>query len=291
MSEAMTDSNPGPVLPPLALDDIISETSTLLLRRLPQFLLLALMANLPVVFWQLLTIAAPDQWVAPPRFQTVTETSSLSALMAYVLNERDNLPVLIAIVVAGLSGLMHTACATFYAYQAIQNHKISLAQALQQMLVRLPAVLLSTAVPTLLIALLGKQLPKTAWGNGLFVAALLVIYPCCLFATASVMIEHASGLSAVWRSIRITYGSYWRVLGIWLVLELVIAMALLTPTLLIGLSSLNLVLGTTQRLLNFSIGNLTVFMIDSFRSVAEMYLFLDLRRRLDRQRAVQIAVV
>ncbi len=291
---------PTPIRP-LSLDDIVSETITVLLRRLPQFLLLAMLANLPVIFWQLLTVASPDQWVAPPRFQTITETSPLAALLAYVLNGRDNLPVFVAIAVAGLSGLMQTAGTTLYAYQLTQNHNLTLAQTLQQMLIRLPAILLGSALPTLLIVVLGQQLPKTFWGNSLFVLALLIIYPRFLFATASVMTEQATGLNALWRSLQITHANYWRVLGTWLVLELVIAMALLMPTLLIGLSSINLVLGTTQRLVNFSIGNLTIFIVESFRSIALLYLFLDIRRRQGRRRqgrrwsdgqgAVEVAIV
>ena len=273
------------------MDDIVSEAITLMLRHLPQFLVVAALANLPVIFWQGFTLIAPDQWVAPPRFQTISETSSFSALIAYISSGRDNLPVLIAIAVAALSGLIQAAAATTYAFHLARGDTLSLAATMQRALTCLPAILLGTALPTLLIVLIGRYLPEGVWGSVLFALLLMAFYPRFLFATASSVLEGSNGAHALLRSLGLTQIAYWRVLGIWLLLELIIAMALLAPTLLIGLSSINLVLGNTQRLVNYLIGDVTIFVIDSFRSIALMLLFVDVRRRSDRQRAVDVARV
>ena len=276
-------------LRPLSLDDIVSESITLLLRYFPQFLALAALANLPVLFWQLLTLAAPDQWVSPPRFQTLTETSSISAFIAYVTEGRNNLNTLMAIGVGVLASLLQTVGVSVYGYQRAMGRTMSLATTMQHTLKQFPAMLLGGAMPMAAIILVDNYLPKNTWGNLFYIVLLLVLYPRFLFVPASVALEDASGLTALWRSLRLVSSAYWRVLGIWLVLELVIAMILLLPTLFIGLSSVNLVLGTPQRLVNFGVGNLTIFVIDSFRSIALMLLFVDVRRRSDRQRTVQVA--
>jgi hypothetical protein len=286
----MNDESFTPVaLRPLSLDDIVGESITLLLRYLPQFLALAALANLPVLFWQLLTLIAPDQWVSPPRFQTLSETSSISAFIAYVTEGRNNLNTLMAIGVGVLGSLLQTVGVSMYAYQHAIGRALSLAATMQHTLKQFPAMLLGGVLPMAAIILIDNFLPKNTWGNLFYIVMLLAIYPRFLLVPATVALEDASGPTALWRSLRLVGSAYWRVLVIWLVLELVIAMTVLLPTLFIGLSSINLVLGTPQRLINFGIGNLTIFVVDSFRSIALMLLFVDVRRRSDRQRTVQIA--
>ena len=268
---------------PLSIDDIVSESITLLLRKFPQIFAIAVLANVPVIFWQLLSLTRANEWVAPPRFQTVSEVSVLSSFANFVASGRTDMQLLAAIAIGGISGMLQAAAVTWYAARLANETPIGIGEAVQQAVRRFGDILIATVIPAAVVAVLSKLTDTDIWGTLLFIALVILIYPRTLFATPIIMLEGQNGLSALWRSLQISWPRFGRVISLWLLMEFVIAIAFLLPTLLIGLSSVNLVLGNTQRIVNFTIGDLAIFIVEPVRNLALLLLYFDLRRRHDRK--------
>lgn len=269
---------------PLSIDDIVSESITLLLRKLPQILAIALLANVPVILWQLLSLTQANEWIAPPRFQTVSEVSVLSSFANFVASGRSDMRLLAAITIGGLSGMLQAAAITWYAARLAHEEPVSIGEAVQQATRRFGDIVVATIIPAVLVAALSKLTDTNLWGTALFIVLVVLIYPRTLFAIPAIMLDGHNGLSALWHSLQLSWTRFGRVLSLWVLMEFVLAIAFLVPTLLIGLSSVNLVLGNTQRIVNFTIGDVAIFLMEPVRNIALMLLYFDLRRRHERKR-------
>jgi len=273
---------------PLSIDDIVSESITLLLKKFPQILAIALLANVPVILWQLLSLTKTNEWIAPPRFQTVSEVSVLSSFANFVASGRTDMRLLAAITIGGLSGMLQAAAITWYAARLANEEPVSIGEAVQQAVQRFGDILIATIIPAVVVAALSKLIDVNIWGTAIFIVSVVLIYPRTLFAVPAIMLEGHNGLSALWHSLQLSWSRFGRVLGLWVLMEFVLAIAFIVPTLLIGLSSVNLILGNTQRIVNFTIGDLAIFILEPARNIALLLLYFDLRRRHERQRASKI---
>lgn len=263
---------------PLDLNDTISEAAQLVMNNAPAFLGAMLLANLPLLIWQALVLAQPEQWTTPLRYTSLRDIDSVASVVLRTL-DRFDVRLLAGVAIAAVVGLLQAGAATSMAARRYFGRAVDAGEAVAQGWQRLPALVTAHVIPALIVVAAGWLSIKGVAGIVACGVVLVIAYPLWLFATPVVMIEGRGGLAALWRSVRLARHAYGYVLAVWLVLELLLFLAALVPFFLIGMVGAATESAQAQRIANIALGNLAAFLIVPFRDAAIVLLYYEVRRR------------
>lgn len=94
---------------PLDLNDTISEAAQLVMNNAPALLGAMLLANLPLLIWQGLVLAQPEQWTMPLRYTSLRDIDSVASVVLRTL-DRFDVRLLAGVAIAAVVGLLPCSC-------------------------------------------------------------------------------------------------------------------------------------------------------------------------------------
>ncbi len=265
---------------PLNVTELLEAAAALVIGRLPQVLIVLVLANLPLLLWQGLAIWSPAAWIIPSRYRAGIDAFSALELLAGVMSSTSlDVRLLVASLLALFCSILQHAAMTQMAVAWIQGESLSPIAALYRSMERLPVLIATFLAPAAVIVfaawLYGMSIPTTI----LAVLILLFALPRFLFLAHAVMLEDCAPIRALARSASLSDRHLRHTFGYWLMLELILLGLTSIPTFAIGLVSVNLPAGPKLVLFTILFSNIAIVLMEPFRDVALALMYVDLRLR------------
>lgn len=270
---------------PLDLNDTISEATQLVMSNALTFLGAMVLANLPLLIWQVLVLTQPAQWTMPPRYNSLRDIDSVASVILRML-DRFDAQLLASAAISMIVGLLQSGATTRIAARRTFGCAINAVEAVAQAWQRLPALVIGNAIPALVVVMAGWVSTKGVAGIIACGVVLVVMYPLWLFVTPAVMNEGLGGIAALRRSDGLAKHAYGYMLVVWLVLEFLLFLATLVPFFMIGMIAATTESAQAQRISNVAFGNLAAFVIVPLREATITLLYYEMRRRKEGRASV-----
>ena len=280
-STTHTDANSNEhVLRPMDMTQIMNASLGLLLGSPGVFLAALVLANLPLLLWQVGALTAPDAWFIPPRYRSGQDLYGMLGLAGRIFTiGKIDVPSTIALMVSLLTSLLQSALIVPLVAAHYRGRTLSLLDALAVAQRALPRLLAAWALPfvTLLAAAWVYAQSNVAAVFG--VVLLLVGFPCWLFLSQVVLLEDAAPGRAWQRSAALLRRRVVNIVGTWLIFELIFVVITALPTFVMGMSAALYPPGPRLNALTILAGNLAILLIEPLREAMATLLYFEQRRR------------
>jgi hypothetical protein len=266
------------------VNEVIGEAADFLLHNFALITTIVIAANVPLFVWQVFALAQPESWDIPFRYRSGRDLATVAGLVNTLTRQRPSGAQLASLVISGVVALLQSGALAYALSKRYAGESVHALDALSEAGRRLPALAVGMGMPALIVvvsALAAARLPGTDFDLVPFIAVMLALYPRWLLVPQALMSEGLRGIAAIRRSFALTRGYFWYVLVIWLIAELLLTLATLVPTFVVGIASVSLPVATL-RLLNVVTTNFVAIVIDPFFNVVIVFLYFQLRRRKER---------
>lgn len=272
------------------VNEVISEAANFLLHNFALVAAIVIAANVPLFIWQFFALTQPDSWEIPFRYRSGRDLATVASLIQTLTRRPPSGAQLASLVISGVAALLQSGALAYALSKRYAGEPVHVLDALAEAGRRLPALAVGIGVPAFIVvvsALLSVRLPGTDFDLIPFIAVMLALYPRWLLTSQALMSEGLGGIAAIRRSFALTRGYFWYVLVIWLITELLLNLATLVPTFIVGIASVSLPI-TTLRVLNVLTTNFVAVVIDPFFNVVIVFVYFQLRRRKERVSAIAV---
>ena len=243
---------------------------------------IVVLAGLPLFIWQALSLAKPNEWVAPLHFRSARDLADILDLVKGIAEGKWNGRLLASLCVSAYTGLVQAGALAYALSERIAERAVTPLQAVAAAFHRLGALAAGNGVTLMVVAavaLLAGRLPTGSFSLIAFAVLMLALYPRWLLTTQTIMADGLNGIAGLRRSIELVGGRYWFVLGVWLVAELLLVITSLIPTFILGIISVSNLPSQTRQLANLIIPSAAAIVFDPFWHVTLVLVYFQLRRR------------
>lgn len=268
------------------MNEVLSEAISFSTRHFGLIAGTVVLSCLPLFAWQFFWYQQPSEWGPAQIYRSARDLLTLAPLMNAILVDGSvNGRLVAGLLLGAYVSLVRGGALAHVLSESYLGRKVTPAQAVAVANSKLPQLLIGNGVIAIIVIALALLVPKV-WpisGAELYVFALIVmaILPRLLLVTQVVMIENASGVAGIRRSLFLVQGRYWFVFATWLVMEIVLALLSLVPVFGLGMAQTALS-GRNEMLANVIIPTLAMLFIDPLHDVVLVFLYYQLRRRKER---------
>jgi hypothetical protein len=279
-SSAPSSAHTDHVLRPMDMTQILNASIALLLGSPLTVLGAVLLANAPLLLWQLAALAAPGEWSVPPRYRSGQDLYGILGIAARTLTGKSiDASAAIALAVSLGSSLLQSALLTTLIAARYRGRSLSLGDALAATQRAVPRLLAAYALPVAVTLLAGRLYAASDAAAVVAVVLLVVAFPTWIFLTQVVVLEDAAPPVAWRRSIELLRRRIIMLVGTWLMYELVFIVITAVPTFIMGMASALYPPGPRLTMLTIAAGNLAILLIEPLRESCATMLYFEQRRR------------
>jgi hypothetical protein len=262
------------------MTQILNASIALLLGSPLTVLGAVLLANAPLLLWQLAALAAPGEWSVPPRYRSGQDLYGILGIAARTLTGKSiDASATIALAVSLSSSLLQSALLTTLIAARYRGRSLSLGDALAATQRAVPRLLATYALPAAVMLLAGRLYAASDAAAVVAVVLLVVAFPTWIFMTQVVMLEDAAAPFAWRRSIDLLRRRVATIIGTWLMYELIFIVITAVPTFVMGMASALYPPGPRLTMLTIAAGNLAILLIEPLRESCATMLYFEQRRR------------